>query len=144
MLVKTVQYNLFIWLFSFGVFLPCLNILIFWLPLSGLNSKSTSLSSRFYGCRTRQYITICGDLNLISEFFAFFWLIFWGCGINKCWLLSCIMQGMFTQGPTPYPRYKYFIIPTVTLLLDSQLYQECHVHGIVDTNDWVREFGGLV
>ena len=31
----------------------------------------------------RQYDMICWELNLISGFFAFFWLVVWADGINK-------------------------------------------------------------
>ena len=37
----------------------------------------------------RQYDTICWELNPISGFFAFFWLIVWADGIDKCgWCLA--------------------------------------------------------
>ena len=71
------------------VFLPYFSMLILSLPLLGLGSKSTSLSPGFCVRRPRQYDTICWELNLISGFFAFFWLIVWADGINKCgWCLA--------------------------------------------------------
>ena len=49
----------------------------------------SSLSTGFCVRRPRQYDTICVELNLISGFFAFFWLIVWADGINKCgWCLA--------------------------------------------------------
>ena len=43
--------------------------------------------------------TICWELNLISRFFAFLWLIVWADGINKCdWCLAggrrCSLKGL--------------------------------------------------
>ena len=80
MWVQAVRYDLF----SSVVFLPCFSMFIFSLPLLGLGSKSTSLSPGFCVCRPRQYDAICWELNLISAFFAFFWLIVWADGINTC------------------------------------------------------------
>ena len=77
--VHTVQYDLF----SSGVFLPYFSMFILLLPLLRLRSKSTSLSPGFCVHRSRQYITICWKLNLISGFFVFFRLFVWTDGINK-------------------------------------------------------------
>ena len=52
-------------------------MLILSLPLLGLGSKSTSLSPGFCVRRPRQYDTICWELNQISGFFAFLWLLVW-------------------------------------------------------------------
>ena len=92
MWVQAVWYNLL----SSGVFLTYFSMLILSLSLLGLGSKSTSLSSGFCVRRARQYNSICWELNLVSGFFAFFWLIVWADGINKwgwhlaggrgCWL----------------------------------------------------------
>ena len=92
--VQTLRYDFF----SSAVFLPYFRILIFSLPFLRLGSKSTSLSPRFCVCRSRQYNTICWELNLISRFFDFFWLIVWVDGINKCgWCLAggrvCWLKG---------------------------------------------------
>ena len=57
-------------------------MLILSLPLLGLGSKATSLSPAFCKRRPGQYDTICWELNLISGFFALFWLIVWADGIN--------------------------------------------------------------
>ena len=97
MWVQTVWYNLF----SSVVFLPYFSMLILSLPFLQLGSKATflnlgfvdlvttSLSPGFCVGRPRQYNTIFLELNLISWFFAFFWLIFWADGINKCgWCLA--------------------------------------------------------
>ena len=46
-------------------------------------SKSTSLSFGFCVHRPKQYDMICWELNLISGFFAFAWMIVWPDGINK-------------------------------------------------------------
>ena len=59
------------------------------LTLLGMRSKSTSLSPGFCVRRPRQSDTICWEFNLISGFFAFFWLIVWSDGINKC---GCVLQ----------------------------------------------------
>ena len=95
MWVQAVRYNLF----SSVVFLPYYRMLILSLPLLGLGSKSTSLRPGFFVRRPRQYNSICWELNLISEFFAFFWLIAWADGINKCgWCLAggrgCWLKGL--------------------------------------------------
>ena len=80
MWAQVVRYDLF----SSAVFLPYFSMLILSLPLFGLGSKSTSFSPGFCVCIPRQYYTICWELNLISGFFAFFRLIVWPDGINKC------------------------------------------------------------
>ena len=64
--------------------LSYISMLILSLPLLGLSSKSTSLSPGFSVCGPRQYDTVCWELNLSFEFFAFFWLIVWAGGISKC------------------------------------------------------------
>ena len=51
-------------------------MLILSLPLLELGSKPTSVNPGFCICRPRQYDTICWELNLITGFFAFFWLSF--------------------------------------------------------------------
>ena len=86
-------------LFSSGAFLPYFSMLILSLPLLGLGSKSTFLSPGFCVRRPKQYDTICWELNLISGFFAFFWLVVWVDGINKCgWCLAggrgCWLKGL--------------------------------------------------
>ena len=85
-------------LFSSAVFLTYFSMLILSLPLLRLRSKSTSLSPGFCVCRPKQFDTICWELNLISGFFAFFLLIVWAYGINKCgWCLAggrvCWLKG---------------------------------------------------
>ena len=85
MWVQGVRYDLF----SSGVFLPYFSMLILWLLLLGIDSKSTSLSHAFCVYRPRQYNMICCELNHISTFFGFFWLIVWVDEINKCgWCLA--------------------------------------------------------
>ena len=56
----------------FWMFLLYFMMLILSLPLLGL------------GLVRRHNDTICWELDLISGFFAFSWLIVWGDGINKC------------------------------------------------------------
>ena len=84
---------------STSVFLPYFSILILSLPLLRLGSKYTCLSPGFCVRRPRQYDMICWELNFISGFFAFFWLLVWADGINKCsWYLAggrgCWLKGM--------------------------------------------------
>ena len=95
MWVQAVRYDLF----SSAVFLPYFSMLILSLPLLGLGSKSTSLSPGFYVRRPRQYDTISWELNFISGFFVFFWLIAWTDGINKGgrWLAGG--RGCWLKGP---------------------------------------------
>ena len=82
--IQAVRYDLI----SVVFFLLGLSLLILSLPLLGLSSKSTSLSPGFCVRRPRQYDMICWELDLISGFFAFFWLIVSADGINKCgWCL---------------------------------------------------------
>ena len=60
------------------VFLPYFSMLILSLPLLGLGSA-------YIG----QFDKICWELNFISEFFAFFWLMVWADRINECgWCLE--------------------------------------------------------
>ena len=76
-------------LFSSAVFLPSFSMLVLSLPLLGPGSKSTSFSPGFCVPRPRQYDVICWELNLISGFFAFFWLIVWADEINESgWCLA--------------------------------------------------------
>ena len=57
--------------------------------LKSSGSIGSSLSTGFSVRRPRQCDTICWELNLISGFFAFFWLIVWADGINKYgWCLA--------------------------------------------------------
>ena len=54
------------------------SMLILSLPLLQLGIKSTSLRPGFIGVlRPRQFDMICWELDLISGFFAFSWLIIW-------------------------------------------------------------------
>ena len=83
--VQAVQCNLF----SFGFFLSCFSLLSLSLPLLVLASKSTSLSPRFCVCRSRQYDTICWELNFISGLLFFLWLIVWVDEINSVvWIVN--------------------------------------------------------
>ena len=95
MWIQAVWYDLF----SSAVFLPYFSMLILSLPLLGLGFESTCLSPGFYVRRPKQYDMICWELNLISGFFAFFWLIVWGDAMNKCgWCLAgsrwCWLMGL--------------------------------------------------
>ena len=103
MWVQAVRYDLF----SSAVFLPYFNMLILSLPLLGLGSKSTSLSPGFCVRRPRQYDTICWELNLISGFFAFFWLIVWADGINKCGWCLAGGRGCWLKGPHQIPSVSW-------------------------------------
>ena len=110
MWVQAVWYDLF----SFSVFLPFFSMLILSLPLLGLGSKSTSFSPGFCVCRPRQYDTNCWELNLISGFFYFFWLIVWADGINKCgW---CVAGGRWCWFKGPHQ------IPSVSWILHHSLH----------------------
>ena len=95
MWVQSVRYNLFF----FAVFLPCFSMLILSLRLYGLLSKSSSLSPGFHVHRPMQADSICWELNLISGFFGFFWLMVWLDVVNKCgWCLAggrgCWLKGL--------------------------------------------------
>ena len=87
----------------FCSFSALFQLVILALPLLGLGSKSTSLSPGFCVRRPRQYNMICWELNLISGFFAFLWLIFCTDGINKCG--SCLAgdRGCWLNGPHQIP-----------------------------------------
>ena len=77
------------------------------LPLLELGSKSTSLSPGFSVHSPRQYDTICFGLNLISEFFAFFWLIVWVDGINNHGWCLAGGRGCWLQGPHQIPSVSW-------------------------------------
>ena len=102
MWVQAVRYDLF----SSGVFLPYFSMLMLSLPLLGLGSKSTSLSPGFCVCRPRQYDTICWKLNLISEFFAFSWLIDLG-RWNQCGWCLAGGRGCWLEGPHQIPSVRW-------------------------------------
>ena len=95
-------------------------MLIFSLPLLGLGAKSTSLSPGFSVHRPRQYHTICWELNLISGFFGFFWLIVWVDGINKLGWCLAGGRGCWLKGLNQIPSVKLNISSFFTLshLLD--------------------------
>ena len=114
--VQAVRYDLF----SSAVFLPYFSMLTLSLPLLGLGFKSTSFSPGFCVCRTRQYNLICWELNLISGFFAFSWLIIWADKIKKCGWCLAGGRGMLTLGPAPDFKCKLNISSFLTLprLLD--------------------------
>ena len=103
MWVQAVRYNLF----SSGVFFPSYSSLILSLLLLGLSSKSTSLSPGFCVCKPRQYETICWELNLISRFFAFFWLIVWADGITKSGWFLAGSRGCWLKGPHQIPSVSW-------------------------------------
>ena len=99
--VQAVRYNLF----SSGLFLPYFSMLILSLRLLELGSKSACLSPGFYVRRPRQYNTICLELNLISGFSAFYRLIDWADGINKCGL--CLAGGRGFKGLHQIPSVSW-------------------------------------
>ena len=103
MWVQAIRYDLF----SSAVFLPYCSMLILSVSLLGLGSKSTSLSPGFCVHRPRQYDTICWELNLISGFFAFFWLIVWADGINKCGWCLAGGRGCWLKGPHQIPSVSW-------------------------------------
>ena len=103
MWVQAVRFDLF----SSAVFLPYFSMLILSLTLLGLGSKSTSLSPGFCVHRPRQYDTICWELNLISGFFAFLWLIVWADGINKCGWCLAGGRGCWLKGPHQIPSVSW-------------------------------------
>ena len=82
-------------------------MLILSLPLLGLCSKSSSLRPGFCVLRPRQHITICWELNLICGFFAFFWLIAWADGINKCGWCLAGGRGCWLKGPHQIPSVSW-------------------------------------
>ena len=84
--VQGVQYNLF----SSGVFLPYLSMLILLLPLLGLGSKSTSFSPGFCDIGQGSTIRFVGSWISFLRSFFFFRLFLWADGINKCW---CCLSG---------------------------------------------------
>ena len=96
-------------------------MLILTIPLVGLCSKSTCLSPWFSICSPRQYGTICWQLNLISGFFAFFWLTVWAGGINKCGWRLAEGRGCCLKGPHQ--------IPSVSWIFHHSLY--FHIYQIV-------------
>ena len=138
MCVQVVRYDLF----SSAVFLPYFSMLILSLPLLGLGSKSTSLSPGFCVRRPRQYDTICWELNLISGFFAFFWLIVWADGINKCgWCLAggrwCWLKGVhqipsvsWTVHHSLHFHMFYIVLFGLGILCPLYCYYEWWGHGI--------------
>ena len=79
MWVKAVRHDLF----SSVIFLLYFSILILWLPLLGVSSKSTCLSSGFCLRSPRHYNTISLKLNLI---FLFFWVFL----VNCLWRMESI------------------------------------------------------
>ena len=90
---------------------------------------SLCLSPGFCVCRPRQHDMICWELDFVSGFFVFSWLIVWVDGINKCrW---CI-----TGGRRCWLVLSYFIIPQIsTYIRLFHWYQEWNVHCIIITND---------
>ena len=58
---------------------------------TSLRAESTSLSPGFCVRRPRHCDMICWDLDLISRFFVFSWLIVWADRINNCGL--CLAGG---------------------------------------------------
>ena len=113
MWVQAVRY-----LFSSAVFLPYFSMLILSLRLLGLGSKSTSLSLGLCICRPRQYDTICWELNLISGFFFFFWLIVWADAINKCGSCLARGRGCWRKGLHQIPSVNISPFLTLPHLLD--------------------------
>ena len=105
MWVQSVRYDLFF----FAVFLPCFSMLILSLPLYGLLSKSSSLSPGFYVHRPMQADSICWELNLISGFFGFFWLIVWLDVVNKCGWFLAGGRGCWLKGPHQIPIVSWII-----------------------------------
>ena len=80
-----------------SIYLPI--YLSFFLSIHPSIHPSTSLSPGFCVPRPQQYNTISWELNFISGFFAFFWLIVWADGINKCGLClpggrGCRLKGL--------------------------------------------------
>ena len=87
-------------LFCFAVFLPYFSMLILSLPLSGLGSKSTSVSPAF-----------CVDLLEVESHLwvlcFIFWVFFWADGINKCGWCG---GGSFISGCGWGRRVGYYLI----------------------------------
>ena len=93
--------------FIFPIFLPWST----WFFVRQLNVFELCVSSfnisSFMGPRPRQYDTICWELNLISGFFAFFWLIVWADRINKCGWCLAGGRGYWLNGPHQIPSVSW-------------------------------------
>ena len=89
--------------FFLGSFFLYFSMLIMSLPLLGLGSKSTSLSPWFCVYRPRQCNSICWELNLISGFFPYLWLIVWADVINICGWFLAGGSGCWLKGPHQVP-----------------------------------------
>ena len=99
MWVQVVRYNFF----SSVVFLPYFSMLILLLPLrAGSSLPLLALGSVSIG----QGGTIW-ELNLISGFFGFFWLIVWADGINKCGWCLAGGRGCWLKGPHQIPSVSW-------------------------------------
>ena len=70
-------------------------------------NHAMNLSPGFCVRRPRQYNTICWELNLISGFFAFLWLIVWADGINKCGWCLAGGRGCWLKGPHQIPNVSW-------------------------------------
>ena len=103
---------------SSGVFLPYFSMLTLSLPLLGLGFKSTSLSPGFCVRRPRQYDTICWELNLISGFFTFFWLIVWADGIRSVAGVLQEAEGADSRAHTRSQVYVEYIIISLHFHID--------------------------
>ena len=84
-------------------FLLGLSLLILWLPLLGVGSKSTSLSPGFLHLGQSNTIWFVGSLIIFQDFL---FLLGWCFGHMQSMygLVSCRRQWMLTQGTTPHHR----------------------------------------
>ena len=89
-------------------------MLILSLPLLGLGSKSTSLWPGLYVGRPCQYNMICWELDPISGFFVFFWLIVCADVINKCGWCLARGRGCWFKGLQQDPKCKLIISSFLT------------------------------
>ena len=101
-------------------FLLRLSLLILSLPLLGLSSRSTSLSPGFCVCRSRQYNTICWEIDLFSGFFVSSWMIVWVDGVNGCCRCLAGGRGCWLKGRNQ--------VPSVIWIQDYSLH--FHIHYI--------------
>ena len=89
-------------------------MLILSLPLLGLGSKSTSLRPGLYVGRPFQYNMISWELDPISGFFVFFWLIVCADVINKCGWCLARGRGCWLKGLQQDPKCKLIISSFLT------------------------------
>ena len=107
--VQTLRYDLF----SVVFFLLGLGLLILSLSLLGLGSRLTFFSTGFCVRSSRQYETICGELDLFPGFFVSSWMVVWADGVNGSgW---CLAGGRACWLKDPKCKLNIFLTPTYPL-----------------------------